>query len=305
MPANYNIGLEIGEKCFRLAEIRLAEGSAAILQADEFETEHNFGSSLLHDAPFKEELAKSFLRDLTQFLRRQKLYASTVSVALPAHVPFVATLPVDNRLNGEEQRAQLEWECAQHFRGALPSAMRIFTQPVRENCDANSLLVVAIPAQTIAFLRKVFSLLTLDLRVVDVDHFLVEHAIRAADERRDFALLGLQADYFTLSLSQEEKYAGFRIGAMDYSRQHLSPALNALNQLFGQSPERRLGVVYAFGAACSDALLHALRSLLQITVLRHDPFAHIPLADPQGRAPGLALPPHTVSAACGAALRRS
>ncbi len=304
MPATYNIGLEIGEKFFRLAEIRIADGSAAILQADEFETAHDFGSPLLHEAPFREELARSFLRDLTQFLRRQKLFASTLSVALPAHVPFVATIPMDTRLGPEEQRAQLEWECAQHFRGADPAAMRIFTQPVGENCDANSLLTVAIPAQTIAFLRKVFSLLTLDLRVVDVDHFLVEHAIRASEERRSFALLGLQEKYFTLSLQQGDTYAGFRIGAMDYSRQHLSPALQALNKLMAQS-ERRLGALYVYGAACRDSLLHALRSLLEITVIRHDPFAHLPLADPQGRAPGLAIPSHALSAACGAALRRN
>lgn len=301
----HKLGIEIADHAFRLVELRYQNNVPTILHADEFATEYNFGSHLLHDAPFNEALAKSLLRDLTLFFRRQKIFSSSVSVTIASHVPFIATLPIDASQTSEEQLRHLRWECELHLPHWRNIDLKIFTHPLSENDGAKVFLTIALPSRTVQFLSTIFSLLTLKLDNLMIDHFAVEHAVDTLVHTKTYALLGFHEHYFTLSLYQDHIYIGYKTHQFQ-SREHtISAVLRALHELLHSPADGILRTLFVYGPACEDAVIHALRSLLTITVQRFDPLSKISFHNPAEAEPALRYPPTTFSAALGAALQMS
>lgn len=303
MTTTHHLGLEIAPHAFRMVEVRFIDKQPTVLHVDEFETEHNFGSHLLHDAPFHESLTKSFLRDLTLFFKRQNFFSSTIAVALPSHLPFISIIPIDVRLSKEEQLEHIRWECSLHSMNKYSSDWKIATHVLRENCDANTILAVALPQSTIRFLESALSLLTFKLAVLDVNHFTVEHAVRSLDHQKTFALIGFHQDYFTLSFYDNERYIGFSTGKNVMKEQCLSPVLRSLHDMMQSNDLHKLERVYVYGPCCDDALIYSLQGLLQITITLFNPISSINFINADAASKAFNYPPNTYCAALGAALR--
>lgn len=303
MPITHHIGFEIAEQKFRLVELRSQSGQLTILRADEYETEYNFGSHLLHDAPYNEILAKSFLKDLTQFFRRQQIFSSSVSVALTSHVPFISSVPIDVRLDNEEKREQLEWECTLLSDISRRDDMSLFTFLLRENCDANTYLYISLPQQTVEFLKTSFSLLTLNMNVLNVDHFAVEHAVRRLEHQNTRALVGLHQHYYTLSLFEKDKYIGFKTGKLSSTEYHIAPILRSLQELLHLNEEQRLDVVDVYGSSCDDSIVYSLKALLNITVKLFTPLSSVSFEQHINAQHAMAFAPTTFCVALGAAMQ--
>ena len=304
MPVAHHMGFEIAENKFRLVELRSQAGELSILHADEYETEYNFGSHLLHDAPYNEVLAKSFLRDLTQFFRRQQIFSSSVSIALTSHVPFISTLPIDVRLRDEEVQEHLQWEYALLSDISRREDITFFPFLLRENCDANTYLCISVPRQTVEFLKTSFSLFTLNTKVLTVDHFAVEHAVQRFGGQNACALIGLHRQYYTLSLIDKEKYIGFKTGKLSSTEYHLAPILRSLQELMHLNENQRCDIVYMYGSACDDAIVSSLEALLNIRVRTFSPLANIAFAQQTHAQRAMVFAPSTFCAALGSAMQQ-
>jgi Tfp pilus assembly PilM family ATPase len=165
-------------------------------------------------------------------------------------------------------------------------------------------LAVAVPKRTVDFLTTTFSLLTLKMNVLDVDHFAVEHAVEILTAARSFALVGLFDRYFSLSLVHEGAYIGFRLGKIDRRDQNISAILRALHNLLTHSPARAITQLFMYGPESSDAVIHSLRSLLAIDVHRFEPMSNISFHDAALPDRALFSHPSTFCPALGAALRK-
>lgn len=303
MSVTHHIGFEIAEQKFRLVEVRSQNGEHAICTIDQYDTELNYGSHVLHEAPFNQQIAKCFMRDLTLCFKRQHIYASTVSLALTSHVPFISTLPLDSRLSGADEKEQLRWDCSLLSNIGAADDLEILTHTVRDNCDARNCLTVAIPSRTIDFLRTAFSLMTLRTVVLDADHFCAEHAVRTLAHQHSFALVGLHQHYFTISLYVKDRYVGYRTGRYSYTDQTVAPILRSLQDLLRTSNESGVHTMYAFGSASDDGFILSLQSLLPIRVEQFNPLATLSFTSPAIGERAFQFPPTTFSVALGAAIR--
>ena len=304
MPMTHHIGFEISEHVFRIVELRSGNRTTTILQADQFETEYNYSSNLLHEASINKTLAKSFIRDVTLFLRRQKLFASHISLTCASHIPFISTIPLDLHVSDEERIDQLRWECQLLAPFTTPCDVNVSTIPLHRNGNTEHVLAIALPTQTIDFLTSVFSMFSLNVTVLDVDHFAVEHAIQHIDHPSTFAVVGLHEKYATISMIERDRYIGFRMHRFASDGMQYSGILRLLHEMLIQAAHKQLPPVFLYGASCSDAVLYSLRSLLDVSIMRFEPLNHFLFAEESARTQtALALPPSTFAAALGAALR--
>lgn len=278
MSVAHHIGLEIAEGCFRLVELQRQDHHTVVLRADVYETALDYACPRLFDLPFDRDLAKTFISDLVHVLTASTVYAPGVSIVLPSDLPLVATLPMDASLPERERSVQLEWECRMLM--GLPEAtpMSVLSHPLRDDSEARSALVVALPHAVVDFLNTTFSYLTFELAAIDVDHFVMENMVRRLyprDSRESVAILGMFDSHCSAGMYVGAHYCGYRMSTVTYRQQYSSQALRLIESI----SSRKLDHVYCFGAGFDQHIGNALHSLLKADVVRC-----LPMTDPEAEA---------------------
>ncbi len=306
MALSHHVGLEIAEGEFRLAELRFTGGYPYVVRVDWCKTELNYGSHLLHEAPFDSNVAKSFIRDLTLLFRRMPVFSSSITISIPAHVPFLATIPLDARLSPEAQKEHLRWEASKLSAFGNGTHLRVLSQELFTTPQAQYHVVVGIPEKTIQFLITTCALLTLDVRVVDISHFTCEYAIQKMNVNTShevFAVLGMHQKYFTLGLYDHGNYRGFKTGAVTSRDQYLPQVLHAIHELMSPFKNIALQELFVYGPASTSSYIQTLQSLLNIDIIRPAPLEQLPLATNQAVPGTRNFSPDYFTSAIGAALR--
>lgn len=279
MSIAHHIGFDIGRKSFRLVELRATDGFPVVLRTSVTETPHDFSTPLLHEAPFDQEVATSFVRSVSELLHRRPFFSTTVSITLPVDLPLIATVPVDATLTKEEIREHLHWEC--RTLSSLDPSVDLSVLPfLLHATDAViTYLVVSLPKPTVQFLKSVFQHLTFTVRAIDMAHFVMERAIRrlqtAPAEAAAHAVLGAFDDMCAIGVFRGPEYRGFRYSRVSYREQYLSRALQLLDDLLGTAHESSVESIHVYGPAANERLFEQLSSLLRIPVLPFRPMEKV------------------------------
>lgn len=281
MSVSHHIGLEIAERAFRFVEIQQQDRHTTVLRAEIFPTSHDYASSLFFDLPYRQELARDFIRDLAGVVLRQDVYAQDLSIVLPSLLPLVTMLPTDPALSALQQRDLLQWDCST-LHGSAPGDRLSIQSHVLE--QAGRTLAMALPESCVEFLNQVCEHLTLGLAAIDADHFVMENIVRHQyphEAQGRFAVLGLFPGHCSAGVYGAGAYQGFRQTAITFKRHYAAQAVHLLESLPGFHQGGHPVHVFLFGSAAGDDVLDAMADILPGTVARA-----VPLAD-SDFAPGL------------------
>ena len=248
-----------------------------ILRADVMDTQHDYSSHILHDLPFDRDLARNFIADLAAVYHRHTVFAGSLSIVLPALLPVVCMVPVEKSLAAQERREQFDWEC--RTLGAVPEdvPLHILSHDLPPLPDAEQVLLVALPRALVHFLTSICEHLTLELLSIDIDQFVMEHAVRRLyphETAGNYAVIGMHADHCSAGRYSGEDYLGCRMTSVSYRQHYPAQAVRLLESLPVREGNRPLDHVFLFGAAADHHTVDAVEDILHCPTVRC-----IPLAD--------------------------
>lgn len=253
-----------------------------ILRADVMETQHDYASTLLYDLPFDRDLARSFISDLASLYHRHTVFAGSLSIVLPALLPVVCSVPVDKELTSEERREQFDWEC--RMLGAFPKdlPLHILSHDLSQLPAADHVLLVALPAALVHFLTSTCDHLTLELLSIDIDQFVMEHAVRRLyphETGGEYAVIGLHAAHCSAGRYSGEQYHGCRMSAISYRQHYPAQAVRLLESLPVRTGDHTLEQIFLFGAAAEHHTVDAVEQILRTPASRCVPLADTIIPD--------------------------
>lgn len=304
MSVDHHIGLEIAEHSLRLVEMRMSDGFPFILRADECQTEHAFGTALLHSVPFDRDLAKEFVRDVATLVHQHPFVSDRISIVLPPLLPLIVTIPVDAHLSPKEQRSHIAWECRQLTSLDRKTEVSVLSFPLEKLEDSISFLAVSMPQTTVDFLKSVFSHLTFQVHSIDIDHFVIERASQLLYKQlpeKTCGSLGLFNTSYTASIMRGDAYFGFKLSPATYRQHYLAEALSLLASLLQKRARSSMDSLLLFGDDRCDEFQPALEKVLDISIHRFLPSQHITYYSKATAEEAARHPAHVFTAAASAA----
>lgn len=277
MALSHHIGVELADRSLRVVELRSQDGFPSILRAEEAPFSLSADPGEFHSAPFHRNLAKDAVRDITTLLLRRPMLARHASIALPAGVPLILRIPVDARLSDDEKRDSITWECRSHFSLRSDAEVRALSVVLERDEAVELHLAVALPTATIAFLRSVLAHLTLELRSMDVVHFVVERALPhfrpLAGE--PVAVIGLARDRCVASVFRDAVYGGLRIAQRGTRGEPAHAMLRLLQQTMDAAPALSIRSVHVYGTDGATPIAAQLGAMIGIPVVPFDPLQSV------------------------------
>lgn len=176
MKTSRYVGVSFLQGKIQLAEVE--HGKKQIVTAlAEYDTSMDFTQSGVNLSTDHPQLG-TFVSELREILKQQKVLAEYISFALPPDPVFINIIPLDPELSGPELTRYLQWEVDQYFPQAGQKEFIIDSHKLPlENDNAQQTFMVAVHRGMAAFLQKVVASLKMKLNIIDIDQFSTEKTL--------------------------------------------------------------------------------------------------------------------------------
>ena len=298
-PKELSLGLSISGEGVQAVEIERANSSGTLLAIDEWgnsfpfdEASGNNGSS-----------SQGFQEYLQAFMKVNRVKATQVSVALDTSLLFLNTMPVEDGLPRPRINEIVDWELHQYFPELQPKEFITDVHVMSTHRDQgwNELLAVSIRRRHTAAVKEVLRAMGLSLRIVDVDHFSADMALRINypdTYRRYLALIGVKKNRLDISLMKNGTL-------QSYSYLVVKSDQEIVDQIATLSRETKgIYSITVYGPHLDNELLVQIRRGSALLVEALNPLRHISVSDTLRLADHLSVPSYRFASAVGVALRR-
>jgi len=276
MPSDSHfVGLDLADGTIRLIEIKHSSKGKILSQLGEITTDINFESvefsTYLRDSTF----TAKFTELISTLLKRNHIKAKEAAVALNSAQAFITQLPVDSHLSRSELYEHLHWELSNYYPDESSDSFTIATHFVKRLNGAREILLVAVRREIINFLKTVFSQCDLHLRIIDIDHFAAEHALRdnyLDIATMDVALFGLKAHHLDVSVISKSKFLFYRHCRLE----NITEAHYFITREIATIQEKLSAValdnIFLYGNEVNNELCVSLSQMLNLPVEQMNPF---------------------------------
>jgi Tfp pilus assembly PilM family ATPase len=295
----FSLGLSISGHTVQAVEIERANSSSLLLAIDEWENHFPFDGTTGTESSSSEE----FREYLQAFIKVNRVKATQVSVALDTSLLFLNTLPVEDGLPRPRINELVDWELHQYFPDIQPKEFitDVHVMSTHREQGWNELLAVSIRRRHTAAVKEALRALGLTLRIVDVDHFSADMALRINypdTYRRYLALVGVKKNRLDVSLMKNGTL-------QSYSYVTVSSDQEIIDQIATLSRETKgIYSITVYGPHLDNELLVQIRRGSALLVEALNPLRHISVSDTLRLADHLTVPSYRFASAVGVALRR-
>jgi hypothetical protein len=224
-------------------------------------------------------------------------------VALDSSRLFINSIPVEEGISRLERNDHMRWELSQFFPDEAPGDFITDVQAITDNRIDKWItsLSVSIRKRESDLIQSALMRLGLDLRVIDVDHFSADAALRhnyPDTERKYMALVGVKETRLDVSL--------LRNGVLEEYHYHTISSNNEIVEAIGTLAREARGLysVTAYGTDLDMDLLVLIRRGSILLVEAMNPLRHVRIADTLRLSDHLTVPSYRFAAAIGVALRQ-
>jgi hypothetical protein len=205
----------------------------------------------------------TFISELRNLLKQQKVSAEYISFALPPDPVFINIIPVDPGLSGKDLAHFLQWEVDQYFPDASPKEFIIDSHGLpRESSSAQQTFMVAVRRGMAAFLQKTVAGLKMKLNIIDIDQFSTEKTLITNYPEileHDIVLFGLRYGGVDASLIHNGQMTDYRAYHYDGDAHPTKPILEYLRYL-KQKENSTPAALLLHGIDVAQDLVTSLRS---------------------------------------------
>ncbi len=304
-----SLGINFSGDSIFFTELSSEAGIIKLENAEELKTDFSFEEELYKHKSNTRELT-NISGEIQNYLNRRNLQNVHISAAMGTSQAFLITLPVDFSGGKQALNSKIYWELSNYF----PDNYNDFIiNTYRMNSilpckDSDEFLIIAVPKNSLEFIKRVFGICHAELKLVDIDHFAAENAFRinyseqAGD--KNILLIGLKKGRVDYGFISDKKYKFYGTSKYSSDPEFNLSIIRKINSLLA-SPKFQKGVdvIYLYGNEISLDTVESLRKsgLAEVEIM--NPFESINASDKFLKDEDLRKNSYRFAASCGAALR--
>ncbi len=289
------------------------------LLGDEKTTKVDHIEQVKVDFNFEDELGKykSSQKDLTNisseistYITKRNLNIKKAGLTISSSQAFLITLPIDYSEGKQSINSKIYWELSNYFpdnyNDFLINTYRLNNVLPCKNSD--DFLVIAVQKNTIEFIKRIFKICSLELSVIDIDHFSAESSIRKNyDDKltgKNVLLVGLKQGRVDYGSIENKKYKLYTHSKYYNNTEFNLSLTRKLNSIINSEPiMKRLDTIYLYGDDIKDDTMEAIEKQGFANISIINPFENISASDVFLKNDSLRKYSYRYSASCGIALR--
>lgn len=287
-------------------------GSAGKVKAENIE-------SVKVDFNFEDELGKykSSQKDLTNisseistYIAKRSLAVQTAGLTISSSQAFIITLPVDFTEGKQSINSRIYWELSNYFpdnyNDYLVNTYRL--NNILPSKLSDDFLVIAVPKNTIEFVKRIFKICSVELSVVDIDHFSAENSLRFALKEKisesNILLTGIKNGRVDYGYLQNGKYKYYTYSKYNNENEFNLSLIRKLGSIINNELiAGKVDGVYFYGDEIKEDTLEALEknNIGPVTLL--NPFENLAASEVFLKNSSLRKNYYGFAPGCGVALR--
>lgn len=291
------LGLAFGTTRVQAVLLRHDGPTTTLLALDEWTNTIPFGTEA------NESGVTAFTNHLTSFIAKAGTEPDFASAAIGSEQTFILTLPFEEGISRLERNDHIRWEIGQYFPDANPADFVTDVQPITDNKIDKWVksISVSLRKHDADRIKKVIGEFGLRLKVIDVDHFSADTALRynyPDIAKKYMALVGIKENRVDVSI--------LRGGVLESYSYHAVASNQEIAACVSSLPEHHRGLfsLSAYGSFLDTDLLTRIRRDSSLLIEALNPLRHIDVADSLRLEESISLPSYRFATAVGVALRR-
>ncbi len=271
------------------------------------------------DFNFEDELGiyKSSQKDLTNISSEISTYVTKrnqdikkAGLTISSSQAFMVTLPIDYSEGKQSINSKIYWELSNYFpdnyNDFLINTYRL--NNVLPCKSSDDFLVIAVQKNTIEFIKRIFKICSLELSVIDIDHFSAENSVRKNYDNmldgKNVLLVGLKKGRVDYGFIENRKYKYYTHSRYNNDTEFNLSLTRKLNLIINSEPVmKKPDAIYLYGDDIRQDTLEAVEKQGFAGVSIINPFENISASDVFLKNDTLRKISYKFSASCGIALR--
>lgn len=307
MSKSLGISFSASQICF--TELSSEAGKVKLDNAESVPVDFNFEDAFHKHKSSQIDLSR-ISGEIQNYMARRGLSDIDIALTIGTSQAFLITLPIDYSEGKQSLNSKIYWELSNYY----PDNYGDFViNTYRLNSilpckDSDEYLIIAVQKNTLEFVKRIFKICSLNLSLVDIDHFAAEHALRKnyMDNLagKNVLMVGLRKGRVDYGYICDRKYKFYA-----YSKYSSEPEFNLslvrkINSLLS-SAEFSEGIdsIYIYGDEVGEDTVEALRKIEGIKGVIVNPFENIIASDLFLKNETLRKTSYMFAPSCGVALR--
>jgi len=307
--AERSLGVSFSSNRINYTELVLDTGIPVLEHVESSDVDFDFESDLSVYKSNQKALT-NVSDEIQKYFNKRNLNYSSVSLSIGTSQAFLITLPIDYSDGRQSINSKIYWELSNYFPDNyddfIVNTYRM--NSVMPSGKTDDYLIIAVLKNTLEFVKRIFKLCSVELSLVDIDHFSAEQIFRKnypneiSDE--NVMLIGLKEGRIDYGLISNGKYSSY-----SYSKYKSEPEFNLslvrkLNSLLGEKLSKyNIRRIFLYGDRVPDETVESLKKIPGLYSSVLNPFENINAASVFLKDEELRKTSYRYAASCGVAYR--
>ena len=308
---NKSLGISFSSDKIKFTELSADGGLIKLSYADIIDVDFNFEDELWKYKS-NQKVLTNISGEIQKVLHKRGTYFSDISVTLSTSQAFLMILPVDFSDGKSSINSKIYWELSNYFpdnySDYIVNTYRMNSLLPASHSD--EFLVIAVLKNTLEFVKRIFKLCNINIKLIDIDHFSAENALRRNYPGRlnesNILLVGLKDDRMDFGYIADKKYSYFTYtNYLGRAPSEYNLTLTQKIRAMISSPALKGGVdcIFLYGEEIRNDTLEALRKQNGFKVEVINPFENIHASSGYLQDSELRKIQYNFAPSCGVALR--
>lgn len=306
---NRSLGIGFSGSSIYFTEIADSNGSLKVENIESVKVDFNFEDDLGKYKSSQKDLT-NISSEIRTYLSKRSLDIARAALTISASQAFTITLPVDYSEGRQSINSKIYWELSnyypENYNDFLINTYRLGNVLPCKNSD--EFLVIAVTKNTVEFAKRIFKICSLDLSVIDIDHFSAENSLRVNFgeklKGKNILLVGLKNGRIDYGFIENMKYKYFTHSRYYHETEFNLSLTRKIKSMYSAFPVyNRLDAVVFYGDEIKDDTIEAVKKMNIADVSVLNPFDNISSSDIFLKNDNLRKTSYRYSASCGVALR--
>ncbi len=306
MKKSLGISFSSNHICF--TELSGEGGNVRLDNAECVSVDFNFEDPFHKHKSSQKDLS-SVSGEIQNYCTRRNLQAVDIALTIGSSQAFLITLPLDYSEGKQSLNSKIYWELSNYF----PDTYSDFViNTYRLNSilpcnDSDEFLIIAVQKNTLEFVKRIFKICSLNLALIDIDHFAAEHTLRRSYPEntagKNVLMVGLRKGRVDYGYLSDRKYRSYA-----YSRYNTEPEFNLslvrkITSLLDSGRMPGVETIYLYGDEIKNDTIEAVSKIEGPETVIVNPFENISASEHFLKNEVLRKSPYMFTPSLGGALR--
>lgn len=306
---NTTLGIGFSGSNIYFTEMIIDSGIPKLVHVESVKVDFNFEDGFQKHKSSQKDLT-NISGEIQNYISKRNLNIQNVSLSVGTSQAFMVTLPIDYSEGKQSINSKIYWELSNFFpedyNDYLINTYRMNNVLPCKNSD--DFLIIAVHKNSLEFIKRVFKLCSLNISIIDIDHFSAEHSVRKNYELqlegKKVLLVGLKKGRIDYGYLQNKKYKFYAYSKYSNDIEFNLSLTRKLASLFAKEPvSDGVDAIFLYGDDIREDTIEAIKKLNKAPVEIINPFFNIKATDMFLKNDDLRKISYKYAASCGVALR--